>query len=117
MEKGALLDRSSDLKSGSQWDNAHPATAEGRCPPNPNLEGGRGDKVSDIPNEEDITPLGGRKKSIYSAPKWSGRGSEGVEGESAGSNASKRRPNGCGERQERPTKKSNYSRDVGTERL
>ena len=25
--------------------------------------------------------------------------------------------NGCGERQERPTKKSNHSRDVGTERL
>ena len=55
----------------------------------------RGDKVrrkvSDIPNEEDITPLGGRQ-SIYSAPKWSGGGSEGVEGERASNNASKRRP-------------------------
>ena len=72
MEKGALPSRSSKVKSGIRRDNTRQTAANEGAIVRRFGRGGEGDKASrrgsNIPNEEDITSLGGRK-SIYSSPK------------------------------------------------
>ena len=92
MEKGALLNRNSDLKFESQRGNARPAAAEGWHHLAPMQKGRKGGEGEGQHTQWARHPPARRTKIYTLDVSVGGGGSDGVEGERASDNASKRRP-------------------------